>query len=245
MFLLHVIWTRISETLPESGGSFGTLAMQILPDLPVSLNIWWWSFWDELFQQKPWNKKSVCASFKTLLPFKKKKNHWDGFRVWHQNCPLHLLTALGLLLDLFNHTLNFLTYFAMLFRMCRSLLQSLPVHFLCFGFIPLLFQYSSSCAISLLYFVFHYSKTPSNKPLSSSLRKYCFLLEKNEQTKKQIPLNEEDCSLRRCKSSLLSMYSIVSLQPIVQLVYLDHSSLLDNKSFTMAVLTSKHTLWHS
>lgn len=42
--------------------------------------------------------------------------------------------------------------------------------------------------------------------------------------------------------TLLSMYSIVSLQPIVQLVYLDHNSLLDNKSLTMAVLTSKHTL---
>lgn len=43
----------------------------------------------------------------------------------------------------------------------------------------------------------------------------------------------------------LSMYSIASLQPIVQLVYLDHNSLLDNKSPAMAVLTSKCTMWHS
>lgn len=43
----------------------------------------------------------------------------------------------------------------------------------------------------------------------------------------------------------LSMYSIASLQPIVQLVYLDHNSLLDNKSPAMAALTSKCTLWHS
>lgn len=40
----------------------------------------------------------------------------------------------------------------------------------------------------------------------------------------------------------LSMYSIISLQPIVQLVYLDYNSLLDNKSPAMAVLTSKCTL---
>lgn len=43
----------------------------------------------------------------------------------------------------------------------------------------------------------------------------------------------------------LSMYSISSLQPIVQLVYLDHNSLLDNKSLAMPVLTSKGTSWHS
>lgn len=43
----------------------------------------------------------------------------------------------------------------------------------------------------------------------------------------------------------LSMYSIASLQPIVQLVYLDHNSLLENKSPAAAVLTSKCTMWHS
>lgn len=43
----------------------------------------------------------------------------------------------------------------------------------------------------------------------------------------------------------LSMYSIASLQPIVQLVYLDHNSLLDNKSLAMSLLTSKGMSWHS
>lgn len=43
----------------------------------------------------------------------------------------------------------------------------------------------------------------------------------------------------------LSMYSITSLQPIVQLVYLDHNSLLDNKSLAMPILTRKSMSWYS